>query len=386
MILKQFNFDGCLSYIVACEKEKAGVIIDPSHETEPFLQFVAANGLRILYVIDTHTHVDHISLAPELADHLGAQTVMYAGVKEQRAIGKTVTDLFGIEKIIAENGEKRIDLLVNDQEKLVTGNIAFTVMFTPGHTRDAISLVTSHHIFSGDTLLIGQCGRTDLPGGSYVDIHTSLFGTIARLPDDLVVYPAHDYKGNINSSLGYERVNNICLKPERPVEEFGTFLKGLFPPLDSDGGKLQCGLTMEPASPSAGNGPDLNPLMRNFCVSMEHYLHEPHETTLLKPDELATDLAAGKRIFLLDVRQPEELSSRGYIRGATNIPVGDVAKRIDEMPKNLDHPIITICESGVRSAHAALYLRAYGYNDVKNLEYGIRGWRTEGFPVTYPGE
>jgi glyoxylase-like metal-dependent hydrolase (beta-lactamase superfamily II) len=76
MIFKQFNFDGCLAYVMACERERKGVIIDPSHEMDPFLDFVASRGLTITHIIDTHTHVDHVSLAPELADRLTAKTVM----------------------------------------------------------------------------------------------------------------------------------------------------------------------------------------------------------------------------------------------------------------------------------------------------------------------
>jgi sulfur dioxygenase len=383
MLLQQFNFEGCLSYIIACETDRAGVIIDPSHEMEPYLVHIRARGLTILYVIDTHTHVDHVSLSPELADLCGARTVMSAATPLQREIGSSVKDLFGIEKIIAENGTKRIDLHLGSGEELKFGRVTLKALATPGHTKDSLSLFADGRIFTGDALLIGQCGRTDLPGGSYHDMYETLFGRFHPLSDDLIIYPAHDYNGNINSSLGYEKVNNVCLKTKRGIEEFGTFLKGLFPPLDSPGGKLQCGLTAN-AGQSSSVPSDLNPLMHSFCVSMEKYLDAPQEGTAIKPLQLRELLEAGQKIILLDVRQPEELSTRGYIKGALNIPVRDVAKRAVELPRDLNYPIVTICESGSRSAHAALYLRAYGYGNVKNLEYGMRGWRTEGFPLAYP--
>lgn len=384
MLLRQFNFDGCLSYIIACETNRTGMIIDPSHAVEPYLAYIREKDLTILYVIDTHTHVDHISLSPELADRCGARTVMSAATPLQREIGSAVKELFGIEKIIAENGAKRIDLYLGSGEELKFGGVTLTALGTPGHTKDSLSLFAEGKVFTGDALLIGQCGRTDLPGGSVRDMHETLFSRFHPLSDDLVIYPAHDYKGNINSTLGYEKVNNVCLKTKRGVEEFGTFLKGLFPPLDSPGGKLQCGLSAD-AGPSPALPSDLNPLMHSFCLSMEQFLEVPHEGITIKPPELRELIETGRKIILLDVRQPEELTTRGYIKGALNIPVRDVARRAGELPRDLAYPIVTICESGARSAHAALYLRAYGYSNVKNLEYGMRGWRTEGFPLIYPG-
>jgi sulfur dioxygenase len=384
MIFRQFNFDGCLSYIAACSNKFVGIIIDPSHETTPYLQFVKEEKLKILYVIDTHTHVDHISLAPELADVLSAKTVMCKKTTIQRKIGKGIKDLFGIEKIIAENAGKRVDILIDEGDELKAGGLVFRVIFTPGHTRDSMCLVSHDRIYTGDTLFIGQCGRTDLPGGSSKDMYGSLFDKLLGLSNDLIVYPAHDYQGNINSSLGYEKVNNVCLNTKRTVEEFDRFLINLFPPLDAGNGKLQCGLATRKQAEVAEKN-ELNPLMKTFCFSMEHYLEQPHEATLIHAEELYGDIKNKKKFLIIDVREPEELSTTGHIKSAINIPVGEIARRVEELPKNLDTAITIVCESGIRSAHAALYLRAYGYNNVKNLEYGMREWRTKGFPIIYPG-
>lgn len=383
MIFRQFNFDGCLSYITASTFDRIGTIIDPSHDLEPYLAFVRENNLKIPYVIDTHTHVDHVSLSPELADTLGARTVMSVNTPLQREIGTGVKDLYGIEKIIEENGKKRIDMFLAEKERLPMGNLFLEAIFTPGHTKDSMCLLTHGKIFTGDTLIIGQCGRTDLPGGDSIDMYESLFGKLMALSNDLIVYPAHDYKENINSSIGHERVNNVCLKTPRTHEEFASFLKSLFPPLSAGGGKLQCGLTMD-KEPASGEEGHLNPLMKSFCVSMEQYLREPHESTLIRTGALAGMLTAGKKPFVLDVREPSELLENGYIEGAINIPVKDVAGKVKELPKDLGTPIVVVCESGIRSAHAAIYLRAYGYTDVTNLEFGMREWRQEGRPVAFP--
>jgi sulfur dioxygenase len=382
MIFRQFNFDGCLSYIAACSNELAGIIIDPSHETESYLRFVKEEKLKILYVVDTHTHVDHVSLAPELAHVLGAKTVMHKNTPIQRQIGEGVKDLFGIEKIIAENAGKQVDIFINEGVELKAGGLVFRVISTPGHTQDSMCLVSHDRIYTGDTLLIGQCGRTDLPGGSSKDMHESLFGKLINMSNDLIIYPAHDYQGNINSALGYEKIHNVCLNTERTLEEFESFIVNLFPPLDAGNGKLQCGLTTSKQAEDREKN-ELNPLMKTFCFSMEHYLEQPHEATLIHAEELYEQIK--NKLLILDVREPEELSTTGHIKGAINIPVGEIARRVEELPKNLDTAIMVVCESGIRSAHAALYLRAYGYNNVKNLEYGMREWRTKGFPITYPG-
>lgn len=210
-------------------------------------------------------------------------------------------------------------------------------------------------------------------------MYNTLFHKIAPLSNDLIVYPAHDYNGNINSALGYEKVNNVCLKTPRTVEDFSTFLKSLFPPLSADGGKLQYGLSMGDATPRAAED-QLNPLMTSFCVSMEQY----HEATVIRTQGLEERIRGRQNPFILDVREPAELRETGCIQGAVNIAVRDVAKRVNELPKDLDHPIVVLCESGSRSAHAAIYLRAYGYTNVKNLEFGMREWKNQGFPLVFP--
>lgn len=303
MIFKQFNVEGCLSYIAACSDEHAGIVVDPSHDVEPYLAFIKENRLRILFCIDTHSHVDHVSLAPELAAVLDAKTVMDKYTPLQRKIGADVKELFGIEKIIAENGTKRVDIFLDDNDRLAFGRLSLKALHTPGHTQDCMCLLLHDRILSGDTLLIGQCGRTDLPGGSSEEMYRSLFHILAPLSDDLILYPAHDYKGNVNSTLGYEKRNNICLKTRRTKEEFARFLKGLFPPISMDGGKLQCGLS---GDQDAGKESDaqLGSLMKGFCISMESFLATPHEWTFMSTDELAAKIRKGDGPFIVDVREP----------------------------------------------------------------------------------
>lgn len=101
---------------------------------------------------------------------------------------------------------------------------------------------------------------------------------------------------------------------------------------------------------------------------------------VVKAEELKEGLDREENMFLLDVRTPSEYSS-GYIEGAVNIPIYDLPNKMDELPKSLDLPIVTICLSGERSAYATMFLRVFGYNDVKNLELGMFGWNNKGFPI-----
>jgi len=147
----------------------------------------------------------------------------------QREIGSGIKDLYGIEKIIEENAGKRIDIYLEERNASPGQHLSQNNLY-PGHTKDSMCLLSNDRVFTGDTLLIGQCGRTDLPGGDSMDMYETLFKKLAGISNDLIIYPAHDYKGNINSSMGYERVNNICLKTKRTPEEFASFLKGFSHP------------------------------------------------------------------------------------------------------------------------------------------------------------
>jgi rhodanese-related sulfurtransferase len=133
---------------------------------------------------------------------------------------------------------------------------------------------------------------------------------------------------------------------------------------------------MEPAPEG-----ELGPLMKSFCMSMEAILATPREETVIEPEELLQKITNKERLFLVDVREPGELAETGFIEGAVNIPVREVALRIGELPKDLSTPVIVYCASGHRSSHAAIYLRAYGYRNTRNLEYGIHGWQDRNYPL-----
>lgn len=377
MIFQQFRNEGCLSYLIGDENTNDCAVIDPAKEIEPYMKAVEKSKLKLVYVIDTHSHADHITGAGKLAQKTKALLVMNENVEKQRKASEGKGDEIGIGGILRENASIKVDKKVGEGDEIMVGSLSMKIFETPGHTLDSMCLLMNDRVFTGDTLMIGLCGRTDLPGGSTEMMYDSIFQKLYKLKDELLVYPAHDYKGNINSALGYEKVNNPFFLP-RKLNEFIGFVKQVFPPPKGSG--MQCGVMETKASVE----PETGPLMGEMCVAMEKLFREYPEDwkkwNIIKVSELKKKLDAKEKVFVLDVRSPEEYKAY-HIKGAKNIPVKELPKRIDELPMNKDALVVTHCESGFRSAHAAIFLKAYGYTKVRNLELGIHEWREEGYEV-----
>jgi len=186
-------------YIIGDEETREAAVIDPSGEVEKILKFSKENGLKIKYIIITHSHSDHIAGNEELSSRTGAKILMHDSSKARKDGG------------------------LKEGDEISIGKIKVKIIHTPGHTPDSICLLANNKLFTGDTLFVGECGRTDLPGGSSDELYDSLFNKIARLSDDLEVYPGHDYGDRTHSTLGYEKKNNYTLK-QRTKEEFIKFM------------------------------------------------------------------------------------------------------------------------------------------------------------------
>ncbi len=177
---------GCLGYVVAEPETKLAAIVDPEAEmVEPMLGFVFEHSLRLAYVIDTHTHADHVSGARNLKTKSVAKLVMH-----EKAPSSAV------------------DVRVQDGDRLHLGAFPLKLLHTPGHAKDLVSILLPGRILTADALLLGSCGRTDLLNGNAVQQYHTLYHTYNSLPDDLEVYPGHDYKGRSHSTLGDEKKNN----------------------------------------------------------------------------------------------------------------------------------------------------------------------------------
>lgn len=186
-IFEQFRVPrGCLGYLIADPETRLAALIDPELEmAEPMLDAIFEHGLRPAYIVDTHTHADHVSGARLLKTRTVAKVVMHE---------KAPASCVGIR--------------VEDGDRLHLGELALKFLHTPGHAKDLVSVVLNDRILTADALLIGSCGRTDLPNGNATQQYHTLYHTFKSLPDDLLVYPGHDYKGREHSTLGDEKKSN----------------------------------------------------------------------------------------------------------------------------------------------------------------------------------
>ncbi|MDQ4129073.1 MAG: MBL fold metallo-hydrolase, partial [Actinomycetota bacterium] len=167
-LLEQFRVErGCLGYVVADQDTRRAAIVDPELEmVDPILNYIFEHGLKPSYVVDTHTHADHFSGARELKAKTTAKIVMH-------------------EKAPASC----VDIRVEDGDRLHLGGLSIKFLHTPGHAKDLVSVLLPGRILTADALLIGSCGRTDLPNGNAVRQYHTLYYTYRALPDDLLVYP-----------------------------------------------------------------------------------------------------------------------------------------------------------------------------------------------------
>jgi sulfur dioxygenase len=192
MIFNQFFEDvSCTyTYLLSSGKGREALIIDPVLEkTNEYISFLKKLDLKLVKVIDTHIHADHISGMKELHKQTDCASIM--GEKSPSEV---------------------VSLKVKDNEKIKIENIELTSMYTPGHTDCSYSFLTKDRIFTGDTLLIDGTGRTDFQNGNPVDQYHSLFDRILTLPENIFVFPAHDYKGKKVSTIGQQKYNNPRLQ------------------------------------------------------------------------------------------------------------------------------------------------------------------------------
>ncbi|HEY7556597.1 MAG TPA: MBL fold metallo-hydrolase [Candidatus Binatia bacterium] len=206
IFFEQIRSSGCLSYILGCKQDKACVVIDPElDKADDYIELAHFFGSKLLYAIDTHTHADHNSACKIMRERYGVSVVMHRAADAPY-----------------------VDTRVGDGDEIKFGRQTLTVVYTPGHTHDAMCLLCKDRIFTGDTLLIGGCGRTDLPGGNAEAQYQSLL-KLKALGDEIRVYPGHDYREAV-STLGDEKQNNArMLIPTQ--EEFVHFMTSRKPPL-----------------------------------------------------------------------------------------------------------------------------------------------------------
>ena len=192
MIFRQVfdNKSSTYTYLIASAKGREAVIIDPVIENvESYIKLLNELDLKLVKVIDTHIHADHITGASKLKKVTNCSTIMGE---------HTPADA--------------VEVKVKDEEIIKIDQIAIKAMYTPGHTSDSYSFLMDKYLFSGDTLLINGTGRTDFQNGSSKDAYNSLFNKLLKLPDDTMLYPGHDYNGKLSSTIGKEKKYNPRLQ------------------------------------------------------------------------------------------------------------------------------------------------------------------------------
>jgi glyoxylase-like metal-dependent hydrolase (beta-lactamase superfamily II) len=200
MLFKQIKYRGDnFSYIIADETSREAAIVDPSLNQDVLMKSIKDQKLKLNYIIDTHGHGDHTAGNDDLKRASGGQIVAHK-----------ISDV-------------RKDVPVENGDILKLGKIIIKVIHTPGHTPDSISLLVDGKILTGDTLFIGECGRTDLPGGNPTDIYHSLFDKLGKLDDKTEVYPGHDYGPKPSSTIGEQKRTNYVLE-KRTLKEFLEFM------------------------------------------------------------------------------------------------------------------------------------------------------------------
>jgi glyoxylase-like metal-dependent hydrolase (beta-lactamase superfamily II)/rhodanese-related sulfurtransferase len=340
MIFETVASGGCRSYLIGCEQTCAAALIDPElSQIDRYLALAARDGLRFHYLIDTHTHADHFSATRQLARQLGVPVVMHRA-----------------------SPAPFVDLHLEGGELLLVGHLRLQSLHTPGHTRDSMCLQVEDRVFTGDTLLIGATGRTDLPSGDPGALHDSLFQTLLRLDPALKVFPAHEYKGRSHSTIGQELAEN----PRLQKTERAAFIE----------------------------------MMQTLNLTMPTHVTEALRTNMSGGKTVAqmlSEAAAGvpfmslaelrgrlegppAQLIVLDVREREAYEA-GHIPGAVHLPRGQLELRVNDDLKDPTARILVCCEFGRISTLATATLRAMGFRGAVALDGGMQAWREAGHPL-----
>ncbi|MGB8365567.1 MAG: MBL fold metallo-hydrolase [Rhizomicrobium sp.] len=336
------------TYLLADAQTGQCVLIDPVFE-----QFrrdsclIKELGLDVLWTLETHIHADHVTGAWLLKLRFGSKIALSA-----------------------EGGAEGADRLLAHGDKIAFGRRFLEVRATPGHTNGCLTYVLDDKkfAFTGDALLIRGCGRTDFQQGDAHKLYRSIKEQIFTLPDDCLLFPAHDYRGATATSVSEEKRYNPRVGGERSETDFVGYMTnlGLPHPKQMDiavPANLRCGRVAEGDIPAE---PSWAPLNLTFAGIWE-----------IAPESLEEH---NGDVQIVDVRQPEEfVGPLGHIAGALLIPLGELVNRVGEL--NREVPVIAVCRSGARSAQATTILQKAGLERVANLSGGMLRWHAGGHRI-----
>ena len=342
------------TYLLGDADSGEAVFIDPVYENERRdLALLRELGLRLVATLDTHVHADHVTAAWLLKQRCGSQILLSE-----------------------HSGAAHVDRLLKHGDRVQFGRRHLEVRATPGHTSGCLSFVLDDHsmAFTGDSLLIRGCGRTDFQQGSPARLYQSVKDQILSLPATCLLYPAHDYRGLTVTSVGEEQRFNPRLGGDVNAADFAGYMNNLGLPhpklMDiAVPANLRCG--RPDGAAALPPEPDWAPLTFTFSGHWE-----------IQPGVLEERLAGGHAsdIQVIDVREPAEFADQlGRIAGARLLPLSELSARAGEIDRA--RPVVTVCRSGARSAQAVVMLQKAGFPKVANLAGGMLRWRAEALPV-----
>src|SRR6202453_5162651 len=343
MIFRQLfdSVSGTYSYLLASRAGREALILDPVLEkVDRSCQWLRELDLRLVKAVDTHLHADHVTGLGELRDRTHCVTIM--GEQSKANV---------------------VAMRVADGDKVMIEGLSLDVMYTPGHTDDSYSYLMGDRVFTGDTLLIRGTGRTDFQNGSARAQYDSIFGRLLKLPDETMVFPAHDYKGDTVSTIGEEKRYNPRLQV-RSVDEYIELMNNL---------KLPNPKLMDVVLPA------------NMQVGL-------HQDELAKQGQAlsAREAIAGlgrPDVMLVDLRENGERARHGTLPGALHAPypaIGDNLRpggMLREMASATGRRILFFCAFGTRSAMALTAAKDAGLADTAHIAGGVDAWKKAGGPV-----
>jgi len=345
MIFRQLfdSVSGTYSYLLASRAGGEALILDPVLEkADRYCQLLRELDLRLVKAVDTHLHADHVTGLGELRDRTQCITIM--GEQSKADV---------------------VSMRVSDGDSVTIEGLSLDVMYTPGHTDDSYSYLMGDRVFTGDTLLIRGTGRTDFQNGSSRAQYESIFNRLLKLPDETLVFPAHDYKGDTVSTIGEERRYNPRLQV-RSVDEYVELMANL---------KLPNPKMMDVAVPA------------NMHVGL-HQEDLARQGLALSARDAINSLGRPD-ILLVDLREASERAKHGTISGALHAPYPGIADSLKpggmlrEVAAATGRRVVFFCAFGERSAMAVAAAKSAGLANTAHIEGGIDAWKKVGGPVVH---
>lgn len=338
IIVKQlFDRESCTyTYLLIDPETKQAAIIDPVRELyDRDMQIINELGIELLYTIETHAHADHVTSSGKLRQSTGAKIV------------------FG-----ASSEIPAIDIAIKDNESLKLGSYAIRAIATPGHTSSCTSFYVDGIVFTGDTLLIRGCGRTDFQEGDAASLYDSVNQKLFILDDNTIVYPAHDYNGRTWSTIAEEKKWNPRLGGGRDKDSFVDLMNNL---------NLDMPKKINEAVPAN----------MNVGINFDPRAYLWHDFNMNDLYQAWTE--SDENTLIIDNRSPEEYA-KGHVPGSRNIPMGAENDYIDDL-KNYDKVYI-YCRSGRRAQTTFTNLSFQGLEHIYCISHsGMPDWIKAGYPV-----